>query len=78
MTVPFILALAVGVSSKKNGITSEEDSFGLVGITSIGPILSIVLVGLFLKQNKLSEVAVNQMSLSSSVLYPFIRNFRSL
>jgi hypothetical protein len=74
MTVPFILALAVGVSSlKKNGITSEEDSFGLVGITSIGPILSIVLVGLFLKQNKLSEVAVNQMSLSSSVLYPFIQ-----
>jgi len=74
MTVPFILALAVGVSSlKKNGITSEEDSFGLVGITSIGPILSIILVSLLIRQNTFSDVVVDQIPYSSSVLYPFIQ-----
>ena len=67
------MALAVGVSSLKERNNFEEDSFGLVGITSIGPILSIVLSWIVSKQNKLSEVAVNQMSLSSSVLYPFIQ-----
>lgn len=41
MTTPFILALGLGVSQLKGGTTSEEDSFGLVGIASTG--LSLLL-----------------------------------
>lgn len=79
MTVPFILALAVGVSSlKKNGIVSEEDSFGLVGVTSIGPILSIILVSLLVRQNTFSDVAANQIPHSFSVLYPFIEKLSTI
>jgi len=46
MTVPFILALGVGVAGARKSATSEEDSFGLVGITSIGPISAVLLMGL--------------------------------
>lgn len=44
MTTPFILALGLGVSQLKGGKTSEEDSFGLVGIASTGPILAVMLM----------------------------------
>lgn len=44
MTTPFILALGLGVSKLKGGKTEEEDSFGLVGMASSGPILAIMLM----------------------------------
>lgn len=48
MTVPFILALAVGVSSiKKDGKKSEKDSFGLVALASAGAIISIMVLSIF-------------------------------
>jgi hypothetical protein len=47
MTVPFILALGVGVSSVAGKKGPSGDSFGLVGLASIGPILAILLMGVF-------------------------------
>ncbi|MBU5438015.1 DUF1538 domain-containing protein [Tissierella sp. MSJ-40] len=47
MTVPFILALGLGVSSTQGGVTSEEDSFGLVGIASTGPMMAVLIMSLF-------------------------------
>ena len=46
MTVPFILALGVGVSSIRSDADAENDSFGLVALCSIGPILAVMLLGL--------------------------------
>jgi hypothetical protein len=45
LTVPFILALGVGVASVLRGKSSSSDGFGLVGIASIGPILSVLILG---------------------------------
>lgn len=45
MTVPFILALGVGVASVLKGKASSSDSFGLVALASIGPILAVLLLG---------------------------------
>lgn len=45
MTVPFILALGVGVSSVLRGKSSTSDGFGLVALASIGPILSVMVLG---------------------------------
>ena len=54
ITVPFMLALAAGVSAiKKDSKLSEADSFGLVGISSVGAILGVLIAGLFLKGGKL-------------------------
>lgn len=47
ITVPFIIALGVGVSSVRGGKSSHDDSFGLVAFGSIGPILAIMLLGFF-------------------------------
>ena len=47
MTVPFILALGVGVSSIRSDSNAENDSFGLVALCSVGPILAMMIVGLF-------------------------------
>ena len=46
ITVPFILALGVGVSSVMGGKSSQDDSFGLVAFGSIGPILAIMVLGM--------------------------------
>lgn len=45
MTVPFILALGVGVSNVRSDKRAEADSFGLVALCSIGPILSVLILG---------------------------------
>lgn len=49
MTVPFIMALGVGVSSIRSDSKAGDDSFGLVGISSIGPILALLVLGLAFK-----------------------------
>ena len=47
ITVPFILALGVGVAAVRSGQSSEEDSFGLVALCSIGPILAVLVLAMF-------------------------------
>ena len=45
MTVPFIMALGVGVASIRSDERAQQDSFGLVGLCSIGPILAVLILG---------------------------------
>lgn len=47
MTVPFILAMGIGVSNVRSDRQAEADSFGLVALCSIGPILAVLLLGFF-------------------------------
>jgi len=54
MTVPFILALGVGVSNIRSDKKAEVDSFGLVALCSIGPILAVLLLGYFYKSSDMS------------------------
>jgi hypothetical protein len=49
MTVPFILAMGVGVASIRSDKNSQNDSFGLVSLCSVGPILAVLLLGIFNK-----------------------------
>ena len=49
MTVPFIMALGVGVASIRSDKNAEADSFGLVALCSVGPILAVMLLGFFYK-----------------------------
>lgn len=46
MTVPFIMALGVGVSSIRSDADETNDSFGLVSLCSIGPIIAVLVLGL--------------------------------
>lgn len=57
ITVPFMLALAAGVSAlKKDSKVGEADSFGLVGISSTGAILGVLIASLFIEGDKLDGV----------------------
>ena len=46
MTVPFIMALGVGVSSIRADKDADNDSFGLIALCSVGPIIAVMLLGI--------------------------------
>ena len=49
ITVPFIMALGIGVAASHRGSkNSEDNSFGMVALCSIGPILAVLIMGLCL------------------------------
>ena len=53
LTTPFILAISLGLSKVKGGKKSEENSFGLVGVMSSGPILAIMLISIISGQRNI-------------------------
>lgn len=65
ITVPFILALGVGMASVRGGKSSHDDSFGLIALCSIGPILAVMLLGLFYKGAPDPATSVEFLDISS-------------
>lgn len=61
MTVPFIMAMGVGLASIRTDKNSASDSFGLVALSSVGPILAVLILGCFYRPTEamysLGEVA---------------------
>ena len=45
ITVPFIMALGVGIATTIGGKNSSENSFGLIALCSVGPILAVLILG---------------------------------
>ena len=70
ITVPFIMALGVGIFSVLGDRRSKENSFGLVSLCSVGPILAVLLLGVFSK-NDLSY-AVPDYTVSNDILGAFL------
>lgn len=62
VSVPFILALGVGVSATMSKNKTNDDTFGIIGIASAGPILSLFIYGIILK-------AINGGTLPTAGLY---------
>ena len=58
MTVPFIMAMGVGVSAIRSDKHSANDSFGLVALCSIGPILAVLILSLIFRPDGGSYTAV--------------------
>lgn len=49
ITVPFIMALGVGIAATIGGKDASENSFGLIALCSIGPVLAIMILGLTIR-----------------------------
>lgn len=47
ITVPFIMALGVGIAASIGGKDANENSFGLVALCSIGPIIAVMFLAVF-------------------------------
>lgn len=79
LTVPFILALAIGVSKlKKDSKSSEKDSFGLVAIASIGAIISVMIMSIIKNTNEITGSIEEAEAVSTSILDPFIHELPRL
>ena len=70
ITVPFLMALCVGISGVLGDRHSQENSFGMVALCSIGPVLAVLLLGIF-STNDLSY-AVPDYSVSSNIAGAFL------
>ncbi|MCD8130739.1 MAG: DUF1538 domain-containing protein [Lachnospiraceae bacterium] len=46
MTVPFIMALGVGIASIRSDRGASDDSFGLVALCSVGPVIAVMILGI--------------------------------
>ena len=47
ITVPFIMAMGVGLASVRGDKSAGDDSFGLVALSSVGPVLAVLVLGCF-------------------------------
>ena len=73
MTVPFIMALGIGVSSIRSDQRAEGDSFGLVALSSVGPILAVLLLGLFFPgEGAYQSVVMPEVDLSRQLIWVFV------
>ena len=53
MTVPFIMSLGVGVASIRSDKKGQSDSFGLVALSSVGPIIAVLTLGIIFNINEI-------------------------
>ena len=70
ITVPFIMALGVGISSVLGDRRSKENSFGLVALCSVGPILAVLVLGIFSTNDMVYQVP--DYAVSSDILHAFV------
>jgi hypothetical protein len=76
LTVPFILAIAIGISDLKKDIkASEKDSFGLVAITSTGAIITVLISNLITKSNPFLDEVDFELHLPETTIDVFINEF---
>lgn len=58
MTVPFIMAIGIGLSSARSDKDGQKDSFGFIALCSIGPIMMVMLLGIFYHPTDAAYTAV--------------------
>ena len=49
ITVPFIMALGIGIASTAGKSKNAENNFGSIALCSVGPVLAVVIIGIFFK-----------------------------
>lgn len=81
MTVPFIMALGLGVSSVR-ATNDNKNSFGLTGVTSLGPVIAVLIYSFFVNKNMNTEgistfqaTTVSQVSFPAKIFLPFAQCF---
>lgn len=77
VTVPFIIALGIGMASVRSDKNSENDSFGLTAICSMGPILAVLILSICYKptNSTYSSVTLTDLKTTRDVALEFARAF---
>ena len=73
ITVPFIMAIGVGISSVRGDKNAASDSFGLVALSSVGPILAVLLLGCFYrtKEGAYAAADITEVNTVRDVVHAF-------
>lgn len=66
ITVPVIMAVGIGLASVRVDKDAGDDSFGLVAMCSIGPILAVLLLSIFYKPSSASYTPVTIAEISTT------------
>lgn len=62
ITVPFIMAFGIGIAKTLRGKDSKENSFGLVALCSVGAVIAVLLLGIFVFNDQAPQFDVSQYS----------------
>ena len=65
MTVPFIMAMGIGLSAMRGDKDASSDSFGLVALSSIGPILAVMVLGCFYAPKETADMTTEIASVAT-------------
>ena len=68
MTVPFIIALGIGIAAVRGDKNAIEDSFGYTGIASIGPILAVAALGVIIGNGGSQDAASRAVEASAAAV----------
>ena len=66
ITVPFIMSLGVGLASVRSDKHATGDSFGLVSLCSIGPVIAVLLLGSFYRPDSASYHGVSMADIATT------------
>ncbi|MBO5278105.1 MAG: DUF1538 domain-containing protein [Lachnospiraceae bacterium] len=77
ITVPFIMALGIGMASVRSDKNSSTDSFGLTALCSIGPVLSVMILGICYKPQNAAytPASLTELATTRAVAGEFARAF---
>lgn len=64
VSVPFIMAFGLGICAVRSGKNNQDDGFGLVALASIGPVIAVLIMSLFIRTD--SAIVTESMSAISS------------
>lgn len=78
ITVPFIMALGVGIAATVGGRDAAENSFGLIALCSVGPILAVLALSVFAKGDMSNPIDVNTYVIAEDVLSAFLHSLGSV
>lgn len=67
MTVPFIMALGVGISAIRSDKNASSDSFGLVSLCSAGPIIAVMVLGIVYRPSEANFAGVQPYNIPDSM-----------
>lgn len=77
MSVPFIIAIGTGVASIRSDKNAEADGFGLTALCSVGPILSVMILGIIFNPENIiiTSDVLPEIGNSKGLFYEFISLF---
>ena len=67
MTVPFIMSFGMGIAAIRSDSSAAEDSFGLVALCSVGPILAVLILSMIFRADTMETEALRIVNVADSI-----------